>query len=271
MGGIGDSVGTRRLGLTAIDVTALGFGCGPLGGHVGRPVDDATAEATLEAAWEAGVRYFDTAPWYGLGMSEHRVGRMLRGRPRDSFVVSTKVGRVVARPPRPRDYTPKTFWSSALPFDWHFDYRRDAVLRSFEDSLQRMGLNRVDILLVHDLERRAHGSDEATEARMQELDAGGGFAALAELRAQGGSAGSGSGSTRRMPFAHSWNALTSSGVVGRPLHAAGPRRGVESRLAYVRDTRRECCGRGGLQFGDPGHRLGPRGEVQLRCCSSGGH
>ena len=148
-------------------------------------MDDPTADATLEAAWDVGVRYFDTAPWYGLGMSEHRVGRFLRTKPRSSFVLSTKVGRVITRPPAPMDFRPDVFWSNALPFEWHFDYTRDAILRSFEDSLQRLGLNRVDLLWVHDVERGAHGGGDGVKERLDELDRGGGFAALSELRRSG--------------------------------------------------------------------------------------
>ncbi|MCU1491830.1 MAG: pld1 2 [Acidimicrobiaceae bacterium] len=175
---------TRHVGRSGLVVTELGFGAGPLGGFAGRPVDEASAETTLGAAWDAGIRYFDTSPWYGLGMSEHRVGQFLRGKPRDAFVISTKVGRVLHRP-GPGKASTATFWTSALPFDAHFDYRHDAILRSYEDSLQRLGLSRVDILFVHDLEPEAHGGDEGFDRRVEELEAGGGFAALEALRTAG--------------------------------------------------------------------------------------
>lgn len=176
---------TRVLGRTGLTVTELGLGTGPLGGFRGRPVDDPTADETLAAAWDVGIRYFDTAPWYGLGTSEHRVGRFLASRPRDEFVLSTKVGRLLGRrgsaPGGPRP----SHWESALPFDWWFSYSREAVLRSFEDSLQRLGLERVDVLLVHDLEPGALGTDEAARVALRQLDEGGGFDALVGLREQG--------------------------------------------------------------------------------------
>jgi hypothetical protein len=134
-------------------------------GHsAGSPVDDETAHAALAAAWDAGVRYFDTAPWYGLGMSEHRVGRFLRGQPRGSYVLSTKVGRVLSRPAKPKGFRPTPRWANALPFEWRFDYRRDAVLRSYEDSLQRLGVQNTDLLLIHDLESRARRQRRARSA-----------------------------------------------------------------------------------------------------------
>jgi D-threo-aldose 1-dehydrogenase len=186
------SISTRPLGRTGISPTELGLGCGPFGG-IGRAVDDAAAEGALEAAWSGGIRYFDTAPWYGLGTSEHRLGRFLRSKARDEFVVSTKVGRVLSRPRDPRSFQPTTLWANALPFEWRFDYRHDAVLRSFEDSLQRLGLNRVELLLIHDLDVGVHGGASAFAQRVNELDRGGGFRALAELRDEGAVDGIGAG------------------------------------------------------------------------------
>jgi D-threo-aldose 1-dehydrogenase len=184
---------TRPLGRTGLAVTELGFGSGPLGGFRGRPVDDETAQATLAAAWEVGIRYFDTAPWYGLGASEHRVGRFLRSHRRDEYVLSTKVGRMLGRRGAAPGGSANVHWESSLPFDWWYDYRRDAVLRSFEDSLQRLGLERIDVLLIHDLEPGAHGGEEGARTRLAELDRGGGFEALAELRASGAVQGIGIG------------------------------------------------------------------------------
>ena len=175
----------QTLGRTGVAVSEFALGTGPLGGFPRKPVDDETARATLAAAWDSGIRFFDTAPWYGLGMAEHRLGRFLRSQPRESFVLSTKVGRLLNPPAAPRQFRSETFWSTPLPYTWHFDYTRDGVLRSFEDSLQRLGMNRIDLLLVHDIERGAHGSDAAVQARYDELDSGGGFAALTHLRESG--------------------------------------------------------------------------------------
>lgn len=170
----------RRLGRTELRVTRLGCGAATLG-DMRAPTPEAQAQETLAAAWEGGVRYFDTAPFYGYGKSEHRLGHFLRQQPRSEFRVSTKVGRVYRRPADPGAF-PRGNWVGGLPFDVHIDYSRDGVLRSYEDSLQRLGLNRVDALLVHDLDPGFLGSEEAVQARLAELDGGGGFAALRELK-----------------------------------------------------------------------------------------
>lgn len=151
----------------AVELPPLGLGGGPLGNYL-RPITDAQAHAVVDAAWDAGIRYFDTAPFYGLGLSERRLGRALRDRPRADYVLSTKVGRLV----RPGPGRPDIF---AVPDDHHaaWDFSRDGVLRSVEESLNRLGLDRVDILLLHDPDR--HWPQALEE----------GFAALADLRAQG--------------------------------------------------------------------------------------
>ena len=112
-------------------------------------VTDALAEQTLEAAWEAGVRYFDTSPWYGLGLCERRFGRFLHGKPRDEYILSTKVGKLLKA--SPANQAKKYFPFTTSPNDPVFDYTADGVRRSVEDSLQRMGLDRIDMLFVHDL------------------------------------------------------------------------------------------------------------------------
>lgn len=110
---------------------------------------DEQAEATLAAAWDAGVRYFDVSPWYGLGLAERRFGRFLARKPRDEFVISSKVGKLLraSRDNEAKKYFPFT----TSPNSPHFDYSADGVLRSIEDSLQRLGLDRLDIVFVHDL------------------------------------------------------------------------------------------------------------------------
>jgi len=172
----------RRLGRSALDVTTVGLGCAPLGELFVR-VDDVTAEAMLQAAWDGGIRYFDTAPQYGFGLSEHRLGRFLRERPRNEFLLSTKVGRLLHAP---RDLAKRSrgAWVGGLGFDCRFDYSRDGIIRSVEDSLQRLGLTRVDSLLIHDLDVFTHGSQAAVDAHTRDLLASG-WAALAELRSSG--------------------------------------------------------------------------------------
>ncbi len=117
----------------------------------------------------AGLRYYDTAPLYGLGLSEDRVGRMLRQHPRDSYLLSTKVGRLL-EPLAPGETFDAGIYVDLPPMKFVYDYSYDAVMRSFESSLKRLGLDRVDILLVHDVDGPNHGGRAGSEARIQELD-----------------------------------------------------------------------------------------------------
>lgn len=173
----------RRIGKTSFEVTQLGFGGATMGD--GREVvPEAQAEATLEAALASGIRYFDTSPWYGNGKSEHRFGHVLRTKPRDSFVISTKVGRVHFRPQDPVGYRHPR-WVGGLPFDLRFDYTRDGILKSYEMSLARLGINTVDALLIHDLDPRHQQSEEGVARGLEALDNGGGYRALAELKSRG--------------------------------------------------------------------------------------
>ena len=130
-----------------LDVTVMGLGTAPLGGLFA-PVSDAGAEATIERAWSLGVRYFDTAPLYGFGLAERRLGRFLRHQERESFAVSTKVGRLL----RPSGAAPAedNHYKGTPAERPKLDYSYDGVMRSVEESLGRLGLDRVDVLLVHD-------------------------------------------------------------------------------------------------------------------------
>jgi D-threo-aldose 1-dehydrogenase len=170
---------TRVLGRSAITVTALGFGGAPLGDLYGA-LDDATAIAAVDAAAGGGITLFDTAPLYGRGLSEHRIGTALRRRPRASFVLSTKVGRVYA--PAPTGVRDRGGYVGGLPFEGRFDYSRDGCLRSLEQSLLRLGMAAVDIALVHDLDPWAHG--DALDTRIREVHDGA-WRALSDLRRQG--------------------------------------------------------------------------------------
>ena len=161
-------------------------------GDMRETTPEAQASAAIEAAYAEGIGYFDTSPWYGNGKSELRFGHVLRTKPRASFVLSTKVGRVHARPADPDTYR-HPVWAGGLPFEPRFDYTRDGVLKSYETSLARLGLNRVDALLIHDLDPRFHRSEEGVVARLAELDAGGGYRTLADLKARGEIAAIGAG------------------------------------------------------------------------------
>jgi D-threo-aldose 1-dehydrogenase len=166
----------RRIGRTGVEVTELGLGCATLGGsRIDVPAQ--TAEAIVAAAWDAGVRYVDTAPFYGVGQAERAVGDALRDRPRDEWVLSTKVGCLLRPNPTGVHADGRRH---PLPFDPAYDYSYDGIMRSFEDSLQRLGLARIDILYVHDIGVYQHGK-EAHPALMRTLRESG-YRALEALR-----------------------------------------------------------------------------------------
>lgn len=171
-----------RLGNGGLSFTELGFGAAPIG-NLFKAISDDQAHAVLEAAWAGGVRYFDTAPLYGLGLSETRLNRLLRDKPRESYVLSSKVGRILkAVPPDQRDGIGK--WIDVPSRQEIYDYGYDATMRSLEFSLERLGVDRIDILYVHDLDIFNHGSSEALQARLDAFMAGG-YRALLALRDQG--------------------------------------------------------------------------------------
>src|SRR6266571_2092833 len=150
----------RRLGRTSREVSVIGLGTATMGGHRVQ-VTRETAEAIARAAWGAGLRYLDTAPLYGFGQSEHCIGDAMRAIPRDDWVLSTKVGRLLR--PRPSTSPPDGYHHS-MPFDVVHDYTYDGIMRSFEDSLQRLGLARIDILYAHDIGATQRGMGADAEA-----------------------------------------------------------------------------------------------------------
>lgn len=156
---------------------ALSFGTASLGGLY-HPVSTEEAHAVLQTAWDAGVRYFDTAPHYGNGASEHRLGDFLRDK--TDWVISTKVGRILTPDAHPPEVV--NGFHSALPLKQHFDFSYDAIMRSVEDSFQRLGLNRIDILYVHDIGDPGAGTD-TDHHRVQLMESG--ARALSQLKAQG--------------------------------------------------------------------------------------
>ena len=170
----------RQLGQTRLRVTELGLGTATMGGSR-IPITQEQGQAIVTAAWDAGVRYVDTAPFYGVGAAEHRVGDALRGKPRDEWVLSTKVGRLL----RPKtDSAPSADGRlSPMPFDVVYDYGYDGIMRSVEDSYQRLGLSRIDILYVHDIGVYQHGPELNAQYLKQLRDSG--YKALRQLRDSG--------------------------------------------------------------------------------------
>jgi D-threo-aldose 1-dehydrogenase len=145
--GSGVALDKVPLGRAGVEVSRMGFGGAPIGGLF-RAVDDDAARRALAAAWDCGIRYFDTAPHYGAGRSEQRVGEFLRARPRDQWAVSTKVGRLIeaARPGAAEDFG----FVDEQPTTRVFDFSESGVRRSLETSLERLGVERVDVALLHD-------------------------------------------------------------------------------------------------------------------------
>lgn len=170
----------RTVGRTRLQVTTLGLGTATMGGSR-IPMTQQSGQAVVAAAWEAGVRYFDTAPFYGVGAAERRAGDVLRDKNRDDWVLSTKVGRLL----RPKvGNTPSPDGRlSPLPFEVIYDYTYDGIMRSVEDSYQRLGLARIDILYVHDIGVYQHGEERNTHYFAQLKDSG--YRALEELRRTG--------------------------------------------------------------------------------------
>ena len=166
----------RKFGRIDLEVTAFAFGTAPVGNFL-KPVSETESRAMFETAWDAGVRLYDTAPMYGHGLAELRAGHYLRWKPRDEYVLASKVGRVLKPAKRETiDFAP---WADAAPFTMHFDYSYDGTMRAFEDSLQRLGLERMDLCFIHDIDRFTRG-DEQPEVFKRAMD--GCWRALEKLR-----------------------------------------------------------------------------------------
>ena len=172
----------RQLGTTDVWLSSLGLGTAGLGGLFDQ-VDDADAQAAIDAAWMNGCRYFDTSPFYGHGQSEIRVGRGLYGHERAEFCLSTKVGRLFRRPADVESFTPDG-WVGGLPFQLHFDYTYDGIMRSVEDSYLRLGIPQIDMLFIHDLDEQFHAEPADLERHRTDLLTSG-WRALEQLKADG--------------------------------------------------------------------------------------
>ncbi len=164
-----------------VDLTQMGFGSAPLG-NLYRELSEQQVEDTLGAAWDGGIRYFDTAPQYGLGLSESRLSKFFAGKDRNSFTLSTKIGRLL-EPADPVGFDAGQ-WVNPHINNIIYDYSYDGVMRSLEASLKRLKLDRVDILYIHDVDAFTHGSREASDQRIKEVMEGG-YKALEELRSAG--------------------------------------------------------------------------------------
>ena len=171
-----------RIGNGGVTFTELGFGSAPLG-NIYQPITEAQAQATLDAAWETGVRYLDTAPLYGLGLAETRYNHFLRGKPREDYILSTKIGRLL-KACAPEDRTGIGMFFDTPNRREVFDYTYDGVMRSLEDSLERLGVDSVDILFAHDLCIFTHGSKAESDRRIDQFMLSG-YDAMIRLRDEG--------------------------------------------------------------------------------------
>jgi D-threo-aldose 1-dehydrogenase len=200
---------TRRLGGTSVEVTVLGLGGATLGGNMAR-LTDTDARVMVLDAWDSGIRYFDTAPFYGYGRSEHLMGDGLRLK--DGWVLSTKVGRRLKARRTPQALEDP--WTNPLPFEPVFDYSYDGAMRSYEDSIQRLGLDHIDILYIHDIDTYTHGSDQQPEMHRAAME--GTYRALEELRRNGDVKAIGIGVNEAKPIADAldhgqWDAFLLAG------------------------------------------------------------
>lgn len=167
---------------TPLALPRVGLGTAPLG-NILAIIPEPDAEATFDAAWSGGIRYYDTAPFYGRGIAENRLNRFLRGRPRDSYVLSTKVGRWLKRT-TPDKMVGITKYFGTPSREVIHDYTYDGVMRSVEHSLERLGVDRVDVLFIHDIDPVTHASDEISENHIRDLTSSG-MKALSELKRTG--------------------------------------------------------------------------------------
>jgi D-threo-aldose 1-dehydrogenase len=217
---------TRSAGRTALKLSTFGLGTATLGGNFKPPVPDSDLRAIVERALEIGIRYVDTAPFYGYGKSEHLVGDVLRHH--TGWHLSTKVGRLLTARVSPR--TPDDQWVEPLPFEHVHDYSYDAVMRSFEDSLQRLGVDHIDLLLMHDISVETLG--EAGKAHHFPIGMDGGYKALDRLRSSGAIKAIGIGVNEWQALAEAldhgeWDAFLLAGrytlLEQEPLHTLFPK------------------------------------------------
>ena len=189
-----DPTQRRTLGRTGVEVTQLGFGGASIG-ELTQVIDEAVAVDAVRAAWNAGIRFFDTAPWYGRGLSELRTGSGLRGKPKDEFVLSTKIGRWLRAPGAAAAFD-RAPWTGGLDMQVVFDYSYDGLMRSYEQSQLRLGIPRYDLAVIHDLDHLHHGQGGKLDWYFGQLAASG-WRAIEELRAAGLIRGIGAGINAR--------------------------------------------------------------------------
>ena len=171
----------RNMMKTKLSLPIFGFGSAHLG-EMYSLVDEKISQKTLDEAWNAGIRYFDTAPWYGRGLAEHRLGGFLRTKPREKFIITTKVGRTLYRPKNVKSFKTDP-WLGGLKFEVKFDYSYNGIMRSYEQALQRLSIDTIDALIIHDLDPLFHSPEEQAKHE-RDLESTG-LKALEELKSAG--------------------------------------------------------------------------------------
>lgn len=169
---------TRQLGNTSLQLSEFGLGCAAMAGNH-RAVSNHDIRTALTSGLSAGITFVDTAPFYGFGRSEHFVGAAIRGK--SDIVLSTKAGRLLKKEPIPPAVAAE--WIDSFPFNPAYDYTYDGVMRSYEDSMQRLGVDKIDVLLLHDIGEMQHGPE--LNKRLFADAMSGGYKALDELRSSG--------------------------------------------------------------------------------------
>ena len=240
-----------------LNFTALGFGSAPLGNYL-RPLSEEDCNRTLSAAWDSGARYFDTAPLYGLGLSEMRVGRLLSKRKRQDFIIATKVGRLLL--PCEKEEVNGLFFVETPQVRFIYDYSYDGVMRSYEESLKRLGLDRVEILYVHDVCALVHGGREQSEARIRELIDTGGWRALTELRDSGDVLAIGAGVNEWEPCARLLELVDPDLFLLAGRYTLLEQMPIDTLFPQCAQARRRNRRRRPVQLGDP------RGRHDLQLC-----
>jgi aryl-alcohol dehydrogenase-like predicted oxidoreductase len=251
-----DPLGQARVGAAGVKVRRLGFGSAPLGGLL-RVTPEADAIDAVHAALDAGLDYFDVAPQYGGGMAEQRLGMALRDRPRDQVVISSKVGKLIR--PLPENARAATSGFAGAPaHEVIYDYSYDGVFRSLEDSFRRLAVDRLDIVLVHDVNRKYHG-----EAVMQRLDEAlsGACRALRRLR-DVGSIGACGCALNEVDVALCRRSGCRLHHAASEIHAAQSRRGAEA-VATLPGERRQGADRRPVRFRNSGDGRRDGGNLQL--------
>ncbi len=260
-----DPTRTRTLGTTGVEVTELGFGGASIGELFVR-VSEVDAAATLATAWASGIRYFDTAPWYGRGLSELRTGAGLRDHARSEFALSTKVGRYLR--PATREGFDGSPWLGGSPNEVVFDYTYDGIMRSVEQSRLRLGITRFDVAFIHDLDH-LYFDDATIDAHFRDL-AGSGWKALEELRASGqiGAIGAGINELGMIPrfLEHRGHRRLPDRDAVHPARPGRARRGVPG-LRGARHRVRDRCR---VRLRGPGQGAGAGRQVRLRGRLAGG-